>query len=136
MRPTETTRTRQASPWATGWTLFASVMMIMLGAFHALMGLAALLNDEFFVITADYTYDLDITGWGWIHLIGGIIVFLAGLAVMSGATWARIIGITLAVISAVANFLWLPYYPVWSVVAIAIAVAVIWGLSRYERVGV
>lgn len=136
MTATETTRTRQVSPWATGWTLFASVMMIMLGAFHALMGLVALIDDDFYVITPNYTYDLDVTAWGWIHLIGGIVVFLAGLAVISGALWARVVGIILALISAVANFIWLPYYPVWSIVAIAIAISVIWGLSRYERVPV
>jgi hypothetical protein len=120
------------APWATGFAVFASVMMIMLGAFHAFMGLVALFNDEFFVKLPDYTFRLDITGWGWIHLIGGAIVLWAGIALLSGRLWARVVGIALAVLSAIANFLWLPYYPVWSILVIGLAVIVIWALTRYE----
>jgi hypothetical protein len=123
---------RGASPWATGFAAFASVMMITLGSLHAIVGLVALFNDEFFVKLSEYTFRLDVTGWGWIHLIGGAIVGWAGIALLSGRLWARAVGIAVAVLSAVANFLWLPYYPVGSIVLIGLAVAVIWALARYD----
>lgn len=72
------------------------------------------------------------TGWGWIHLILGIIVAIAGFALITGQLWARVVGIILAALSVIANFLWLPYYPVWAVIAIALAIGVIWGLAKYE----
>lgn len=122
--------TRPVSGWAIGGTVFAGVMMLLIGLFHAVAGLVALVDDEFYVVTANYTFEFDVTAWGWIHLIGGIVVALAGLALFSGATWARLTGIVLAVVSAVVNFFFLPYYPWWSLLMIALAVWVIWSLSR------
>jgi hypothetical protein len=113
-----------------GGTAFAGVIMILIGVFHAIAGLVALLDDEFYVVGANYTFELDVTGWGWIHLLAGIGVALAGFYVFSGATWARIVGITLAMLSAVANFFFIPYYPFWSILMIALAVWVIWALTR------
>ncbi|HXV57479.1 MAG TPA: hypothetical protein VD704_06380 [Gaiellaceae bacterium] len=124
------TRARPVSGWAIGGTVFAGVIMLLVGLFHAVAGLVALIDDEFYVVTRNYTFELDVTGWGWIHLIAGIVVALGGVAVFSGATWARVIGIALACVSAIANFFFLPYYPFWSIVMIALAVWVIWSLSR------
>ena len=124
--------TREVSPWATGYAIFAATMMIMLGVFHAIQGLVALFNDEFYVRLADYTFKFDVTTWGWIHLLLGILVALAGFALLSGQVWARAIGMLLAGLSAIASFAWLPYYPVWSIVVIALAIAVIWGLANYR----
>lgn len=122
--------TRRASGWAIGGTVFAGVIMLLVGLFHAVAGLVAIIDDEFYVVTANYTFELDVSAWGWIHLIGGVVVALGGIAVFSGSTWARLVGITLAVVSAVINFFFLPYYPWWSLVMIALAVWVIWALSR------
>ena len=128
--------TREVSGWAVGGTAFAGVIMLMIGIFHAILGLAAIFDDEFFVVTQNYVFDIDTTGWGWIHLIAGIIVATAGIYVFSGATWARVVGITLALLSAIANFFFVPYYPFWSLLMIALAVWVIWALSRpIESVG-
>ena len=124
--------TQDTSEWATGFAAFASVMMIMLGSFHALAGLTALLNDEFFVTMSNYTFRLDVTGWGWIHLIAGVIVGWAGISLLRGAMWARTVGIVVAALSAIANFMWLPYYPVWATLLIALAVITIWALTKYE----
>jgi len=129
---TDSSRTHRTSRWVTGFAFFAGWMMILLGVFHAAMGFTAILNDLYFGAVHNYTYAFNVTGWGWVHLIIGIVVFLAGFAVFDGRPWARGLGIGLAVISAVANFLWLPYQPVWSVVVIALAITVIWALSRYE----
>ena len=88
--------TRQVSGWTVGFVVFAGVMMMLMGVFHALTGLAAIIEDEFFVVGPEYAYEFDATAWGWIHLLGGVVVVLAGFGVLSGATWARVVGITLA----------------------------------------
>jgi hypothetical protein len=118
---------------AVGFTVFAGVLMIVMGFLHALWGLAAIIEDQFFVATRNYVYDIDVTGWGWVHLIAGVIVFLAGFGVFSGAVWARTVGVTLAVISAIANFLTIPYFPIWSLVILALDVFVIWALTVRGR---
>ncbi|HVD24938.1 MAG TPA: hypothetical protein VNB86_03000 [Gaiellaceae bacterium] len=127
------TRSKPVSGWAVGFTAFAGAIMLMVGIFQAFAGLAAILNDEFFVRRPNYTYDIDITGWGWIHLIIGIIVAAAGFAVFSGAAWARAVGITIALLSAIANFFFIPVYPVWAVLIIALDVVVIWALATYTE---
>jgi hypothetical protein len=118
------------SGWAVGGITFAATMMILIGIFQALAGLAAILNDEFFILARNYTFNLDVTGWGWVHLILGIIVVLAGFYLIAGKGWARILAITLAVLSAISNFFFIPYYPWWSLLVIALCVWVIWSLTR------
>jgi|SRR5215204_29173 len=123
----------EVSGWAFGFAAFAGAIMLMIGIFQAFAGIAAIFNDEFFVVSRNYTFDLDVTAWGWIHLILGVIIAFAGISIYSGATWARAVGIVLAILSAVANFFFIPYYPVWSVLIIALCVAVIWALTVYDR---
>jgi hypothetical protein len=118
-----------SSRWAGGFIVFAGIMMIIVGVFHMAAGLAAIIENKFFVVTADYLYAFDVTGWGWIHLIVGLVVLLAGFAVFSGRLWALALGIVLAGLSAIANFLFLPYYPLWSLLIIALDVFVIWALA-------
>ena len=123
-------RVREEPPgWAMGFIVFAAVMMMMTGVFQALAGLVAIFENEFYVATRNYLFQFDATSWGWIHLIVGVIVALAGFALLSGATWARVVGITLAALSAIANFLFIPYYPFWSLLIIALDVFVIWALA-------
>jgi hypothetical protein len=119
------------SGWAVGFVVFAGVLMILIGIFHAIAGLAAIFDDQFYVVGPNYTYDVDVTAWGWIHLILGLVVVGAGYGVFNGAVWARTVGITLALISAVANFFFIPYYPIWSIIIIAIDILIIWALSVY-----
>ena len=124
---------RQASGAAVGWTMFAAFMMILIGSFHAIAGLAGILEDEFYAITPNYVFEFDATTWGWIHLIGGVIVLLAGFGLFSGAVWARTVGVIVATISAIVSFVWIPWYPVWSIVLIGVDVAVIWALTAHGR---
>jgi hypothetical protein len=124
--------TRQ-SGWAVGWTTFAAFMMLLIGGFHAVAGLVAIFDDKFYVTTREYVFQFDRTTWGWVHLILGIVVFLAGLGLFSGAVWARVIGVIMALFSAIVAFAWLPWYPVWGIVIIAMAVAVIWALTAHGR---
>jgi ABC-type uncharacterized transport system permease subunit len=116
---------------AVGMIFFASVMMVMIGFFHAMYGLAAILKGTAFVPTQETIYALDISTWGWIHLIGGIVILIAGWSLFSGATWARVVGITLALLSAIANFASIPYQPFWSILIIVLDVIVIWALAVY-----
>src|SRR5512132_862096 len=124
---------RETSGWAVGLILFAAIMMIMVGVFQALQGLIAILENEFYVATRNYIFQFDATTWGWIHLIVGVIVAFAGWGLLSGRTWARVVAITLAVLSAIANFLFIPYYPFWSLLIIAVDVFVIWAIAAHGR---
>jgi hypothetical protein len=124
---------RSSSNWALGFTAFAAWMMILIGTFHAIDGLAAIFKDEFFVPVQGYLFKFDATTWGWIHLIVGIVIVLAGVGLFSGAVWARSIGVILAALSAIATFAYLPWYPIWSVVIIALDVFVIWALTAHGR---
>jgi hypothetical protein len=118
---------------AIGVTYLAAVTMIILGFFEALQGLSAVVRKSYFVVGSNYLWKLNVTGWGWIHLILGIVVLLAGIALIGGATWARVVGVVLAGVVAVANFLWLPYQPLWSVIIIALSVVVVWALTAHGR---
>jgi hypothetical protein len=124
---------RELSGWAVGWTIFAAVWMWILGFFHALAGFVGIVEDEILVATPNYLFQLDTTTWGWIHLILGIVVLLAGFAVFNGAVWARSVGVVIAVVSIIANFAWLPYYPIWSLLMITANTFVIWALTVHGR---
>ncbi len=118
---------------AVGWIAYAGVMMILVGAFHAIAGLVALVEDDFYVATREYLLQLDATTWGWVHLLVGLAVLAAGFGVFSGNVLARSVGVLVAVGSMLAAFTWLPYAPIWAVVVITIDVAVIWALTVHGR---
>jgi hypothetical protein len=122
-----------SSGMAVGTTLFAAVTMIIVGALDALEGLAAIIKGDAYVVGAEYLYKLDVSAWGWINLILGIVILLSGFALFSGALWARIVGIFMAVLVIITNFMWLPYYPLWSIIIIAVSVLVIWALAAHGR---
>jgi hypothetical protein len=124
---------RGRSATAVGFTYFAAIMMMLSGGFEILQGLSAIIRKHLYVVNSDYIYKINVAGWGWIHLILGVIVLLAGIALLGGSLWARIVGIVLAALIALANFLWLPYYPVWAIVIIAVNVVVIWALAAHGR---
>jgi amino acid transporter len=118
---------------AIGWSVFAAYMLMMMGIFQALAGIAGIANDDRFLVTEDYVVKLDVTQWGWVHLIIGIVVFLSGLGIFSGNVLARTVGVFVAIGSAVRAFVYLPLQPVWSSILIAIAVTVIWALTAHGR---
>jgi hypothetical protein len=121
------------SSWATGWAGFAGVMLVIIGVMDIIQGLVALIEDEFFVITQEWVFEFDVTAWGWIHLIAGVILIASGIGIFSGNVAARTVGVVVAGIAAIANFAWLPYFPVWSIIIIAICIAVIWALTAHGR---
>ena len=124
-------RADETSGWAVGFIMSAAIMMIMAGFFQLLAGLVAIFENEFYVATRNYLFQFDATTWGWIHLLLGLIMAFAGWGLLSGRTWARVVAITLAVLSATANFLFIPYYPFWSLLIIALDVFVIWAIAAH-----
>ncbi|SDK52564.1 DUF7144 family membrane protein [Streptomyces indicus] len=117
------------SDWAVGGTMFAGVLMGVAGIVGALQGIAAIAEDDVYTRIGDYVFSFDLTTWGWIHLLFGIVVAIAGFGILKGQDWARGAGIGLAALYVVEYFLFLPYAPVWSVIAIALGVFVIWALA-------
>ena len=113
-----------------GWIVFAAFMMVMLGCFHAIQGLVALFDDQkFLVADSGLVVSVDYTAWGWVHLIGGIILALAGVALFAGRMWARIVGVIAALASALVNIAFLSAYPIWSAIMIALDILIIWAIT-------
>ena len=108
---------------------FAGIMLIIGGAFQVIEAIAALVNDEYLLVLPNYVFSLDLTGWGVIHLLIGLILAAIGVFLLLGKGWARIAGIVVAGISALINFSWLPYAPLWAILLIGIDVLVIWALA-------
>ncbi len=121
---------QDVSGWALGAIVFAATIMTMIGVFQIVVGLVAILNDEFFLDTRNYTFDLDVTTWGWIHLIIGIVALAVGTGLLARRTWAGVTAIVIAVLSALGNFFFVPYYPIWALVVIALDLWLIWALTR------
>lgn len=117
------------SAWAEGLGIFAGAALLTVGIFQFLEGVAAAAKDDVFVTTTNYIFEFDLTTWGWIHIILGIVIAVIGGAILMAKRWALVAGVVLAVLSALLNFIWLPYYPAWALLIIAFDVAVIWALS-------
>src|SRR6266540_3304509 len=122
----------KSSGWA-GWIIFASVMMVLAGSLNAMHGLVAIFNDEWVVFGNRANLYLDLSTWGWIHLGVGLAVVLAGFGLLTGNVLARAIAVLLVGVSIVANFLYVPAYPVWALTIIAIDVFVIFALTAHGR---
>jgi hypothetical protein len=122
-----------ASGWV-GWVAFGGVIMLMMGAFHAVQGLVALFDDGFYLVRpAGLVVDVDYNTWGWTHLILGVLAVLVGLGLLAGNMFARVAGVGIAMLSAIANFAFIAAYPVWSTIVIAIDVLVIYAIIAHGR---
>ena len=121
------------SGWAIGFTMFAAVMLMINGSFQIFAGLAGIFENEFYVTTPNYFLKFDASVWGWIHLIWGVLVLMGGLGLLAGSLWGRTLGVIAAAGSAIANFAFIPLYPIWSIVVIAINVTIIWALTAHGR---
>jgi hypothetical protein len=121
--------TREPTRWL-GWISFAGIMMITLGSFHAVAGFAALLkNDHFLVGSERLLVSVSYSTWGWAHLLLGVVVFAAGVGLLRGAMWARVVGIVVAVLSALVSMAFAPAYPVWASLIIALDIIVIYAIA-------
>jgi hypothetical protein len=108
----------------------AGTLLLIIGAYQIFLGITAIARSGFTVVGPNYYYTLNTNGWGWVHIGIGIVVALAGFFVFTGSTVARIIGIAVAAISALGNFFLLPYFPVWSILIIALDIFAIWALAN------
>ncbi|GAA1552762.1 hypothetical protein GCM10009789_02920 [Kribbella sancticallisti] len=117
-----------------GWVLFAGVIMLINGSFSAIAGLVALFKDRYYLVQSDrLVISIDFTAWGWVHLLLGVLVAAAGIGALTGQTWARVVGVVLASVSAIVNFGFLAAYPLWSTIVIALDVFVIYALVVHGR---
>jgi hypothetical protein len=119
----------KAMVWADGGTIFAAVLLTTMGVFQALEGLAALSKDDLFVSTTNYVFDIDLTAWGWLHLLLGVLAVVVGISILMGKGWAMVAGVVIALLSSLANFMFIPYYPVWALLLIALDLFIIWALT-------
>jgi vacuolar-type H+-ATPase subunit I/STV1 len=127
-----TTHSRHEEPssWAVGFSFFAAFVMLAVGVFQFLMGLVAAITNNFYAIPKDYPFDTDVTTYGWVHIVLGLALAAVGIGVAAGQAWARWTGIGVVCLSMVSNFLFIPYYPVWSIMIIGLEVVVIWALTK------
>jgi hypothetical protein len=136
-RVAEDSRYSRGRPTPTGWVgwiVFSGVLMTMLGVFQIIMGFVALFKEDYYLVgRTGLVLEVDYTVWGWVHLIFGIVILLAGFGVLAGQMWARVVGIILAVVSAIANIAFLAAYPIWSVIVITLDVLVIYALCVHGR---
>ncbi|MEU1055029.1 hypothetical protein ABZ397_21090 [Streptomyces sp. NPDC005876] len=122
--------------WVTGGIVFAGVLLLCNGALAVLQGIAAVAEDDVYARIGSYVYEMNLTGWGVLHIVLGALALVIGYGMLKDLAWARFAGILLASLSLVAQFLFLPYAPVWAVVMMALDVFVIWSLaSRQEEAG-
>ncbi|MFE0699333.1 hypothetical protein [Streptomyces sp. NPDC058872] len=124
-----------AGAWAAGGTLFAGVLMLVIGFMDIFQGIAGIAEDEVYTRIGDYVFKFDLTTWGWIHLILGVIIAVTGFGILKGAEWGRIAGISLASLNILFQFLFLPYQPWWALFSMAISIFVIWALATDESYG-
>ena len=118
----------------TGWVVFASAMMFLLGSFQAVQGLVAIFDDGFYHVTdSGLVLEVDYTVWGWVHLLLGVVIIVCALGVLTGNAAARTVGVLLAGFSALANLVFIEAYPIWSVIIITIDVLVIYALIVHGR---
>jgi len=117
---------------AAATSMVAAIVLLTIGILHVLSGISALMKDDLVVAGPEYVYQFDTTAWGWIHLVLGVIVAAVGVMLFTGATWARVGAMVICALSLLANFLWLPHYPWWSVVMIVLDVFVIWAVATWK----
>jgi hypothetical protein len=119
--------------WVVGFTGYACLMLVLIGIFEAFAGLTGILEDEIYGDPRNYLFDLGVVGWGIAHMVLGVALVAAGFMLVLGAVWARAIGVAVAAISAMVNFLSIPYYPLWSILVLALNIGVIWALTVHGR---
>jgi hypothetical protein len=117
-----------------GWILFAGLIMITGGFFNAIQGVVALVRDDFYLVGRNgLVVNLDFTVYGWVLLISGILLLVTGFSLMTGHTWARVTAIILAVINATLHMVFMPAYPLWSIVVITLDIFIIYALVVHGR---
>jgi hypothetical protein len=114
-------------------SVLAGVLLLMNGAFEILQGASAIANDDLYSAGSDFLYQFDMTTWGWVHLVIGLLSIVVGIGVLAGKSWGLVSGMIIAGLSALANFAFLPHYPLWAITVIAVDLLIIHALSVQLR---
>lgn len=130
---TQPTTPTSEQKWGAAGVFTAGVLLLLAGGWQILVGISALVNDQVFVVGVQYVWKFDLTVWGWIQLVLGVALVVVGVFVLRGATLAAVVAAVLATVSALLNFMWLPYQPLWAVLVIAVDVFIIWSLGAHRR---
>lgn len=130
--PTDRNRlTPMAGDTSMAFSLLAGLFLILSGSFHILLSLAALIGDnQDVMVPTRYSFDMNLTAWGWVHLVTGVVAVVIGVGILVNRRWAYVLGVIVAAISAVATFAFAPWSPFWALLIIAFDILVIWALSR------
>ena len=124
---------QHVSGWA-GWVEFGGVVMILSGIFQAIAGLVGIFRQTFYVVNNGSSQLLvvnNVRTWGWINLIVGVVVILAGISLFSGTTWSRVLAVILDSGAAIVNLVNMPLYPLWSIVCLTLSVLVIYAVIAH-----
>ncbi len=124
-----TTGPATSGEMALGITATAGLILMLVGAFGLIQGLVGLVDNDIYSLTNKWLFDLNPTAWGLLHVALGLVAFSAGIGLFLGKVWAQVTAVVVAAFSAVANFAWLPYYPIWAVLVITFDVFVIWAVT-------
>ena len=116
-----------------GWIFFAVIMLILAGFMQSIAGLAAIFHPTTYVETANHLLVFDYTQWGWVHLLLGVVLFVSAASLFAGRLWGRIVGITVASLSLLANFAFLEAYPLWTLLIITLDVLVIYAIAVHGK---
>jgi hypothetical protein len=125
--PASSRASTRTTVWS-GWVWFAGVIMIMMGVLNAFEGLVALFNQQYYVVGPNNVLVLNLTGWGWLHLILGALVLLTGVALLFDAGWARVVTVILAGLNVIAQLAFIGVYPLWSIIGITLCIVIIWAV--------
>jgi hypothetical protein len=121
------------SDWVYAFIFFGASIMLVVGTMHMLQGMVAVLDDSFYIVKDEYPFEIDVTVWGWLHLLSGALMIIAAIGLVSGSAISRILAIVLASLSAVWSFYSIPYYPIWSIIILVLDAGMIWIVARHGR---
>jgi len=120
-------QTNNESGWM-GWIGFAAIMLALIGIFHMIMGFVALFQEDVYTVTTNAVWVFDYSQWGWIHIVGGLLAFLAAGSLVQGNMYGRVVAVLVAMASVVANMAFVPIYPIWSLMMVTVGVLVLWAV--------
>jgi hypothetical protein len=131
--PVASRRGNEVTGWV-GWVLFAGIIMFTVGFLNLIQGFIALVRDDFYLVGSNgLVVNIDYTFWGWVMLLSGVLLILTGYGVMAGQTWARVVGVIIAVVDSILNMVFMPAYPLWATIVITLNVFVIYALVVHGR---
>jgi hypothetical protein len=132
MTDVQETRPRTVPTGWAGMAMFGAMVMVLLGTFQALAGLIALLDDGYYAVGSDQlAVHASYTAWAWVHLLIGALAVVTGMGLMSGALWARVIGLFICVGSAIVNFAFVAAAPFWALTMITLAVLTLYAIIAH-----